>query len=243
MTTVLLVGAGGIGSPCALVLAEAFARGRAPGLSLLVADDDVVERSNLHRQILFTEADVGVPKLDALARAVAARAPGLHVSLFRGRLVPSVAVELASRADVVVDATDNFASRFLAADAARLAERAVVHAASVRWHATVLASSPVGRPCYRCLFEDLPEGPAPDCASAGVVGPICGVAGALAADLALRLCRGDVSALGWVFTYDGQKDALRRVPLRARPSCELCGDAPRIASVEPSRYVAVSCDV
>lgn len=239
-TTVLLVGAGGIAAPCALVLARAWVRERAQ-LRLMIADDDLVERSNLHRQILFTEDDVGSPKLDAMQRALAAHAPGLAVELVRSRMLPDNALELTRAADLVIDATDNFATRFLAADAAHLAARPIVHAASVRWHATVLASSAQGAPCYRCLFEDLPDGDAPDCATAGVVGPVCGVAGALAADLALRWLAGAEGAFGFVLTFDGRKDVLRKVPLRARRSCALCGSAPSILSIDASRYLGPSC--
>ncbi|NUP09366.1 MAG: HesA/MoeB/ThiF family protein [Polyangiaceae bacterium] len=240
---VLLVGAGGIGSPAALVLAQAYATGTCPPFEIVAADDDVVERSNLHRQILFSDRDVGTDKLDALVRAVADRAPGLRVVPYRGRLLPDTAIDLVRDVDVVLDATDNFASRFLGADAANIVGRPIVHSASVRWHATVLASAAGGRPCYRCLFEDLPEGPAPDCATAGVVGPVCGVAGALAAELTLRILRGDESGFGWVYTYDGRRDSLRRVPLRARATCELCGAlaSDRIVRLEAGRYAGDAC--
>src|SRR6185295_13146508 len=135
-----------------------------------------------------------------------------------------------------IDATDNFASRFLLADACALAGVPVVHAAAVRWSATVMAVAPRGRPCYRCLFEDLPEGDAPDCATAGVVGPVCGVAGALAADRALRVLAGDASVYGSIATFDGLRDALRSVPVRARRGCPLCGDAPAVVNLDPMRY-------
>lgn len=239
----LLVGAGGIGSPAALALAQASLSPDCPRFELCCVDDDVVERSNLHRQILFTERDVGAHKLEALGRSLAARAPRLSFRAHPGRLLPGVALELVREADVVIDATDNFASRFLAADAARLAGRPVVHAASVRWQATVLAASAEGRPCYRCLFEDLPEGPAPDCATAGVIGPVCGVAGALAADLALKILRGDASAFGWVFTYDGRRDRLRRVRVGARSACALCGSpaARTITEMDATRYLGPGC--
>ena len=233
---VLLIGAGGIGAPAALALAHA-ARGGAGRFSLHVADDDVVEASNLHRQLLFGAADVGRPKLDAFADALARIAPELEVTLHRGRFLPDVALALAGASDVILDASDNFATRFLACDAARLAGRPIVHAAAVRWQATVLATAAAGRPCYRCLFEDFPEGPAPDCASAGVLGPVCGVAGAIGADLALRALAGDASAFGAIFTYDGRTDRLRRVAVGARASCALCGLAPSIQAVVPGRYV------
>lgn len=242
MSTLLLVGAGGIGAPCALALANAVAAGEAPPFELVVLDDDRVERSNLHRQILFTEGDVGRPKVEAFAARVRDIAPSLVVKEKSGRFEPGAALDLAREATVIVDATDNFASRFLMADAARIAERPIVHAASVRWHATVLAASASGRPCYRCLFEDLPEGDAPDCATAGVVGPVCGVAGALAADLALSILRRETRAFGFVYTFDGLADRLRRVPVKPRAACALCGSAPEIRTISEARYVGPTCD-
>jgi molybdopterin/thiamine biosynthesis adenylyltransferase len=232
---VVLVGAGGIGAPAAIALAAA-------GLGALeVVDDDTVELTNLHRQILFDEADVGRPKLDAFAAAVRRRAPALEVTLHPGRARPDTALGLVRGAAVVVDATDNFATRFLLADACRIAGVPVVHAAAVRLHATVMAAGPAGRPCYRCLFEDLPREDAPDCATAGVLGPVCGVAGALAADRALRILAGDARALGHVVTFDGVRDDLRVVPVRPRDTCPLCGPRRSIDALEPTRYVVAAC--
>jgi molybdopterin/thiamine biosynthesis adenylyltransferase len=105
-----------------------------------------------------------------------------------------------------------------------------------------MAVSAGGRPCYRCLFEDVPGGDAPDCATAGVAGPLCGVAGALAADRALRLLAGDPSVIGSIVTYDGKGDLLRQVAVRARPACSLCGDAPAILDLDPARYVPRTCE-
>jgi len=217
---VLLVGAGGIGAPAAIALAAAGVR------RIEVADDDRVELSNLHRQILFADADVGRPKLDAFADALKKRAPDLEVVLHRTRMLPDTARDLLRAPCVVLDATDNFATRFLIADAARIVGRPVVHAAAVRWQATVMASAPEGRPCYRCLFEDLPQGPAPDCATAGVIGPVC--------------VKGDSSAFGAITTYDGRRDILRRVPVHARAACALCGGAPSVTDIDERRYLAAS---
>jgi molybdopterin/thiamine biosynthesis adenylyltransferase len=233
---VVLVGAGGIGAPAALALAASGVR------ALRVADDDRVELSNLHRQILFTDADVGRPKLDAFAEALRGRWPGLEIELHRGRALPHTVAGLVAGAAVVVDATDNFASRFLLADACALAGVPVVHAAAVRWSATVMAVSAHGRPCYRCLFEDVPQGDAPDCASAGVAGPVCGVAGALAADRALRVLAGDDGAYGSIVTFDGRSDRLRSVAVRARRACALCGEAPTLRDLDPGRYVSRACE-
>lgn len=228
---VVLVGAGGIGAPAALALAEA-------GLErLTVIDDDEVELSNLHRQILFEDGDVGRPKLEAFADALGARFPRLQLQLHAGRAHPGSVLALVTGAAVVVDATDNFATRFLLADAAHLAGVPIVHAAAVRWQATVMASPPAGRPCYRCLFEDIPAGVVVDCATAGVAGPVCGVAGALAADRVLTILEGGASAYGQIDTFDGQADRLRRVAVPARPDCALCGDRPAIGAIEASRYM------
>jgi molybdopterin/thiamine biosynthesis adenylyltransferase len=233
---VLIVGAGGIGAPAAWALVLAGVR------RFAVADDDRVELSNLHRQILFRDADVGKPKLEAFGDALGAR--GASVELVRSRALPSNVVDLVSGRDVVIDATDNFASRFLLADGCRLAEVPIVHAAAVRWSATVLASAPRGAPCYRCLFEDFPDGDAPDCASAGVLGPICGVAGALAAELAIRVLDPRLaSPFGLVFTFDGRRDRLRSLSFRARPDCQLCGATATVRDIDEARYDARTCEL
>jgi molybdopterin/thiamine biosynthesis adenylyltransferase len=234
--SVVLIGAGGIGAPAAVALA-------AGGVArLVVVDDDRVDLGNLHRQILFTDADIGRPKLAAFAAALRERSPGMKVIPSVGRALPDTAAALLAGAAVVIDATDNFASRFLLADAAGMAGVPVVHAAAIRWRATVIAVGPRGRPCYRCLFEDTPAEGAPDCATAGVVGPVCGVAGALAADRALRILAGDTSVYGSIATFDGLRDALRSVPVPARRSCALCGEAPTIRDLDARRYVTQSCE-
>jgi molybdopterin/thiamine biosynthesis adenylyltransferase len=233
---VLLVGVGGIGAPAAIALARA-------GVSeLAFADDDTVDLTNLHRQILFSDADVGSHKIDAFSKAIRARAPGLTLRPIRERATPDSALRLVEGAGVVIDASDNFATRFLLADACGIAKVPVVHAAAIRWRATVIAAGPSGRPCYRCLFENLPDGPAPDCATAGVVGPVCGVAGAIAADTALRILRGDGSVLGRVVTYDGIRDILRAAPVRARAGCALCGERPAIRTLDRTRYETPQCE-
>lgn len=228
--SIVLVGAGGIGAPAAWALAEAGAR------HIVLVDEDAVELGNLHRQVLFEETDVGRAKVTALAEALRRVSPRMAVSCFEGRALPSTVVELLAGAGVVIDATDNFASRFLLADAAHLARVPIVHAAAVRWHATVLVASGEGKPCYRCLFEDLPSGAAIDCATAGVLGPVCGVAGAVAADRALRILAGDGTAFGHVVTFDGMSDRLRQVAVFSRAECPLCGTHPEIGTIDARRY-------
>lgn len=240
---ILLVGAGGIGAPAGLALAESARRTGRP-LEVVLVDDDRVERSNLHRQILFGERDVGAPKTERLAAELERRGGGaLAVRAVEGRATPAT-IEglLALEPGVVLDAVDNFATRFLLADACALAGVAIVHAAAVRLHATVLTAAAGGRPCYRCLFEDLPGEGAPDCATAGVLGPVCGVAGAVGADRALALLDG--RALGGdLVTYEARGDRLRALRVAARADCPLCGDAPTIRALELDRYVGPSCEV
>jgi molybdopterin/thiamine biosynthesis adenylyltransferase len=232
---VLLVGVGGLGCPAAMALVHA-------GITRLgLCDDDAVEASNLHRQILFREADVGTPKVDAAARALRAMAPGLELRRHRTRLLPDTAAALVGDYDLVLEGADNFATKFLAADACGLAGVPVVHASAVRWVGTALAVGARGRPCYRCLFEDvLPADDAPSCAEAGVMGPVVGVVAAAQVDRALAMLDGR-DAAGDLVTFDGRTGALRRRRVSARGDCPLCGDAPRIRRIEPETYLSPAC--
>jgi molybdopterin/thiamine biosynthesis adenylyltransferase len=234
---VLIVGLGGLGCPVAAVLAQT------PGIELWLADDDVIELSNLHRQLLYAERDVGQHKLPAAARALVAQGASADAIVERRtRLLPGNARQLVREVDLVVEGADNYATKFLAADAAHLERRPIVHGAAVRWVATAWAVSAEGAPCYRCLFEDVPAGAQQGCSEAGVMGPVVGFAGALMAELALRVLSSDASAFGALFTYDGRRDLLRRVPASPRSACPLCGAGlPRIADVSYERYVKGHC--
>ncbi len=230
---VLVVGAGGLGSPAALALARAGVG------ALTLVDDDAVDASNLHRQTLYREDDVGAPKVEAAARRLGAEADAAgqpsEVEVVRGRLLPDSAIDLVRRHDLVIEGADNFATKFLTADAAALAGVPVVQAGAVRWSGWALASTPGETACLRCVFEDIPRDRVETCAEAGVVGPVVGVLGAVQAALALRLLRGDREAAGVLFHYRGLEGALRRSRVRRRPGCPLCaGD---IDDVRIERYV------
>jgi molybdopterin/thiamine biosynthesis adenylyltransferase len=233
---VLIVGLGGLGCPALSVLAHV------PELELWLCDDDVVELTNLHRQTLYGDADVGHDKLEAAQQALVSRgvAPERLVAV-RSRLLPENARQLVRQVDLVLEGADNFATKFLAADAAHLEARPIVHGAAIRWVGTAWAVSPVGAPCYRCLFEDVPPGAQQGCSEAGVMGPVVGFCGALMADLALRVLSGDASAFASLYTFDGQRDRLREVPAAPRQDCALCGSAPSILDTTASRYTAPSC--
>jgi molybdopterin/thiamine biosynthesis adenylyltransferase len=233
---VLVIGVGGLGCPAAMVLARAGASGGLVG-TVGLADDDVVDASNLHRQILFGEADVGAQKVGAAAAALRKMAPSVEIVEHATRLLPGNAVDLVRGYDLVLEGSDNFPTKFLAADACRLAERPVVHAAAVRWHGTALAVGPEGGPCYRCLFEDVPREDAPNCAEAGVVGPMVGVVAAAQADLALSILAGE-DVFGTLFTFDGKTLAARRRRIASRRDCALCGEARSIRDIQAARYSA-----
>lgn len=234
--SVLIVGLGGLGCPAALALADAGVG------ELVLCDDDRVEVSNLHRQILYSDADVGQDKLES-ARAALLAAGASSVRLERTRLLPHNARNLVRSVDAVIEGADNFATKFLAADACFLESKPVVHGAAVRMMGTAWSVSAQGSPCYRCLFEDLlPEDAAPNCAQAGVLGPVVGVVGALMADLALDALLGDSGRLSQIYTFDGKKMRLRGVPVAPRHDCQLCSEnesEARIDDISAKLYGAV----
>jgi adenylyltransferase/sulfurtransferase len=219
--TALVIGLGGLGCPAALALA------RAKVGTLVLCDDDRVELTNLHRQVLYSDDDIGRDKLDAAKEALLAEG-AQDVKLVRSRFLPENARELVRDVDVVLEGADNFATKFLAADACHLEQTAVVHGAAVRLMGTAWTVGPHGAPCYRCLFEDiLPDDVAPNCSGAGVFGPVVGFVGALMADLALDELLGLRDRRGTIFTFDGKKQGLRPVSVKSRASCALCGADPQ----------------
>lgn len=228
---VALVGLGGLGCPAALSLIDAE-------VDLVLLDDDEVELTNLHRQVLYSERDVGRPKLEAARDALIERgARPERLECHSTRFLPENAASLLEDLDLVLEGADNFATKFLCADACHLAGVPIVHGAAIRWRATAWLVSPQGKPCYRCLFEDLPRGAQQNCDTAGVMGPVVGLAGALMAELGLRWLSGEASVAGSVWTYDGRTDRLRQVPITARAECPLCGAEPTISDTRESRYL------
>jgi molybdopterin/thiamine biosynthesis adenylyltransferase len=178
--------------------------------------------TNLHRQLLYRERDVGELKVEVLAAL-----PLLQhrIDARAVRFLPNNADELLQNIDVIVEGTDNFATKFLVCDSASKARVPVVHAACVRWHGTVFTATANARPCYRCLFEDVPAGDAPNCAEAGILGPVAGAVGALAANAALQLLAQPTAqnAGGSLWTFDGHNATTRKLQIGLRADCTNCG--------------------
>ena len=219
---VLLVGAGGLGSPAAFYLAAAGV-GR-----LVLADDDVVDRSNLQRQILHTEARIGVPKVESARAALGALNPRVGIETHRVRVSADNVESLVRDVDVVVDGADNFAARYLLSDACVQLGKPLVYGAVHRFEgqASVFdAGRQRGRaPCYRCLFPEPPAPEdAPNCAEAGVLGVLPGIIGLLQATEAIKLLLQIGEPLtGRLLHFDALRMRFRETRLPADPACPVC---------------------
>jgi molybdopterin/thiamine biosynthesis adenylyltransferase len=227
--TALVIGAGGLGGPALLGLAAAGV-GR-----LVLVEDDAVETSNLARQPLFAEADVGRRKAAAAAERLRALHPALRIEAHDRRFDAAVAAALAGDADVVVDGSDNFETKFLANDAAVAARRPLVHGGVLRSTAQLLTVVPGGLGgCLRCLFEGPPpDGQVPTCAQAGVLGPVAAFAGALMGAEAARVLGGERGAYeGRLLVWDARAARARIVLVRRRPGCAGCDPGVRAAPRE-----------
>jgi adenylyltransferase/sulfurtransferase len=242
--SVLILGAGGLGCPAALAL------GAAGVTRIGVIDDDRVDASNLHRQVLFADADVGELKVTAFGRALTRRYPALRVEPHAARFEVANAAALVAAYDIIVDGTDNFAAKFLANDAAVLAGKPLVHGAAVALGGQLLtvpgassAGGLGGRPCYRCLFEEPPAaGVGPSCAEAGVLGPVPGVIGALSGAEAARLAKGETPAfVGRLVQYDSRSMSVRAVRFNPNPQCAVCAPGARIHALAAADYPAAEC--
>lgn len=229
--SVLVVGLGGLGSPVATYLAAAGV-GR---LGLL--DDQPVELSNLQRQILFSDGDVGTPKAQAAAQRLRAIDPALELEPIRDTFRPENAERYARAYDVLVDGSDSFDTKFLLNDAAVLLGRPMVHGAVLQWSGQVTTVRP-GGPCLRCLFYDPPEpGAVATCEEAGILGATSGVVGSVQAEEVLKLLLGVGQVLsGRLFVHDGLRGDSRVVEFRKDAACPVCSDRRVITGL--SRYAA-----
>ena len=211
---VLIVGAGGLGSPVALYLAAA-------GIGTIVlADPDAVDRSNLQRQILYAEADLGRPKVEAAAGRLAALNPHVFLAGYEGAFDDASADELVAGVDLVLDGTDDFATRFAVNAACVRHGKTLVTGAIGRWTGQVGVFR--GRPCYQCLVPEIPPD-AETCVAVGVVGALAGVIGSMMALEAVKLVAGAGEPLaGRLMIYDGLAGETRTVRVGADPQCPVC---------------------
>ena len=224
---VAIVGVGGLGSPVALYLAAAGV-GR-----IALIDDQRVDLSNLNRQVLFTDADVGRPKVEVAAERLRAIDPTLRIEPRQEGVRLSNVGEVMGRYDVVVDGTDAFETKFLLNDAAVLTRTPLVHGAVLQWGGQVLTVLP-DRPCLRCLFREPPEPDAVQtCEEAGIIGAATGVIGSVQAEEALKVLLGAGEPLsGRIFQHDGLRAQTRITEFRRDPDCPVCSPRARIVDLQ-----------
>ena len=219
-SSVLCIGAGGLGSPIALYLAAA-------GVGRLgIIDFDVVEFSNLQRQIIHTTSDVGRPKLTSAREKLEAINPHVRVEAHEARLSSENALELFREYDVIADGTDNFPTRYLVNDACILTGKPNVYGSIFRFEGQASVFGVPGGPCYRCLYpEPPPAGLVPSCAEGGVLGVLPGMVGTIQATEAIKLLLGIGRPLvGRLLLFDALELNFREVRLRPDPGCPMCGE-------------------
>lgn len=238
-SSVLLVGTGALGSPAALYLAAA-------GVGRLgLVDPDVVDVSNLHRQVLHGEPWIGKPKLESAAARLREINPHVELELHRVRFAPDNAMTIAARYDVLIDGSDNFPTRFLTNDVACLLKKPLVYGAIHRFEGQATVFAPhLGGPCYRCMVPDMPSpGSVPSCAEAGVLGVLPGIIGSIQATETLKLILGiGELPLGKLTVYDALKSSFRSLRISRDPHCRLCGNSPSINSAANAEtLVSTAC--
>ncbi len=224
---VLLVGAGGLGSPAALYLAAA-------GIGTIgLIDADVVDLSNLQRQVIHATADIGRPKVESAAAKMRAINPDVRVVELQARLTAANALEVVKDFDFILDGTDNFAAKFLVADACHFAGKPYSHAGILRFDGQTMTVRPGMSACYRCVFSAPPPANAvPSCSQAGVLGVLAGVMGTIQATEAIKYLLGQGDLLtGNLLVYNALKMSFRKVPLKRNPQCPLCGEHPTISGL------------
>jgi molybdopterin/thiamine biosynthesis adenylyltransferase/rhodanese-related sulfurtransferase len=219
---VLCLGAGGLGSPSALYLAAA-------GVGTLgMVDDDLVDESNLQRQVLHNMERLGMPKVESARMTLQALNPDVKVVAHQTRLTSENILEILAQYDLVVDGADNFPTRYLLNDAALKLGKPVVHASIFRFEGQMTTFLPKEGPCYRCLYPDPPPpGMAPSCQEAGVLGVLPGIIGTLQANEALKLILGVGQSLsGRLLVFDALATKVRTLKLRKDPECRVCSKPP-----------------
>ena len=225
--SVLLVGTGGLGAPLALYLTAA-------GVGRIgLVDFDVVDHSNLHRQVIHGTSDVGRPKIDSAIDSMREINPNVHLERHEVALTSENALDIIKGYDLVVDGTDNFPTRYLVNDACVLLGKPNVYGSIFRFEGQATVFAYEGGPCYRCLYaEPPPPGLVPSCAEGGVLGILPGVIGLIQATEAVKLILGVGEPLvGRLLLYDALAMRFRELKLRRNPECPVCGDHPTVTKL------------
>jgi sulfur-carrier protein adenylyltransferase/sulfurtransferase len=235
---VLVIGAGGLGSPAALYLAAA-------GVGTLgIADFDQVAEHNLQRQLLHDDESIGKPKVASAAKRLRSANPHITVVGHPQGITVENALEIFSRYDVILDGTDNFSSRYLNNDAAFFAKKPLVYGSVFKFEGQVAVFAPArGGPCYRCLFPNPPPaGSVPGCGEAGVMGALCGIIGSMQALETIKLITGAGEPLiGRLLTYDALTQRASTLTLAHDPACPLCGERPGIRTLQRDATASAAC--
>ncbi|MCP5535473.1 MAG: molybdopterin-synthase adenylyltransferase MoeB [Akkermansiaceae bacterium] len=226
--SVLCIGAGGLGSPSTLYLAAA-------GVGRIgIVDSDVVELSNLQRQILHGQSSLGISKLESGAARLQDVNPHVQVEKHACHFTSGNAMEIAAQYDIIIDGTDNFPTRYLSNDVAFFLKKPNIYASIFQFEGQLSVFAPhLGGPCYRCMLPQPPDpGSVPSCAEAGVLGVLPGIMGSLQAMEAIKLLLGaGEPPLGRLIHYDALHTSFREFKLRRDPECPLCGDQPTVTGL------------
>ena len=233
---ILLVGAGGLGSPLALYLCAA-------GVGEIgLVDHDVVDVSNLQRQILYTTEDIGLPKVKCAQKHLEALNPAVKINTYQTRLSEQNALDIIRDYDLVIDGTDNFETRFLVNDACVFLKKPNIYASIYRFEGQATVFGLEGGPCYRCLYpEPPPAGLVPSCSEAGVLGILPGIMACIQGTEAIKLITGVGESLsGRLLTYDSLAMRFQELSLEKNPDCAICGANPTITEL---RSIAYTCSI
>ncbi len=221
---VLIIGAGGLGSPCALYLASA-------GVGKIgIVDADTVELNNLQRQILHSTKKVGMPKVESAKETLTGINSDVEVVTYKKRVTSENVMEMIKPYDIVVDGSDNFPTRYLMNDACVLGKKPLSHGGIFRFDGQAITIIPGEGPCYRCLFrEPPPPGAVPSCQQAGILGAVAGVIGTIQANEVLKYILGVGDLLiGKLLVFNALDSFFRQVKVPRDPDCPICGNNPSI---------------
>jgi molybdopterin/thiamine biosynthesis adenylyltransferase len=236
---VLVIGAGGLGSPIALYLAAA-------GVGTIgIADADTVDLSNLQRQIAHHTVDIGVPKVESAKAKMVAMNPDVTVNTYQTWVSAANIAGIIGDYDFVIDGTDNFAAKFLINDACVMAGKPYSHGGILQFDGQTMTVQPGESACYRCIFPTPPPKDAiPTCSRAGVIGVLPGVLGTIQATEAIKYLLGQGDLLtGRLLTYNALRMKFREVPVRKNPTCPVCGESPTIIELRDELDAMNVCDL